>query len=56
MKVFKYITTVISVLILIIILLILVSYINHKFQLSKEDELFIANGEMLEINGHNIHV
>ncbi|MDD4541792.1 MAG: alpha/beta hydrolase, partial [Eubacteriales bacterium] len=56
MKVLKYITIIISVLILIIILFILVSYVNHKFQLSKEDKLFIPNGEMVEVNGHNIHV
>ena len=40
----------------IIILFIIVSYINHKINLSREDELFVPNGQMVEVNGHSMHV
>lgn len=38
------------------IIFITISYINHRIQLSKEDELFVPNGEMVEVNGHRAHV
>lgn len=48
----------IALLILIIMLLIfiLISYINHKIQLSKEDELFIPVGQQVEVNGRMMNV
>lgn len=39
-----------------IFLLVIISYINHKNSLSKEDKLFIPSGNMVEINGHKIHI
>lgn len=32
------------------------SFINHKLQLSKEESIFVANGEIVEINEHKMHV
>lgn len=39
-----------------IILLIIVSYANHKIHLFKENKLFLPKGQLVEVNGHNIHV
>lgn len=33
-----------------------ISFINHRIQLSKEDELFVSMGEMIRVNDHNIHI
>ena len=32
------------------------SFINHKIQLSKEEELFVSTGQLVEVNGHQMHV
>ena len=40
----------------ILILMIGISFINHKIQLSREAEIFKFNGELVEVNGHGIHV
>lgn len=40
----------------LVIIFIIISYINHRIQLSKEDELFVPNGEMVEVNGYRMHV
>jgi len=41
---------------LIFVLIISVSFINHKIQLSKEEELFVPTGQLVEVNGHQMHV
>lgn len=46
----------IGIIVVIVIIFITISYINHRINLSKEDELFVPNGEMVEVNGHRIHV
>ncbi len=46
----------IGIIIVIVIIFMRISYINHRINLSKEDELFVPNGEMVEVNGHRIHV
>lgn len=38
------------------ILILSVGFINHKIQLSKENELFIPTGQLVEVNGHQIHI
>lgn len=43
-------------LILLLIVLMTVSYLNHINQLSNEDERFIPNGQMVEVDGHSLHV
>lgn len=52
----KKILKLIGIIIVIVIIFMIISYINHRFNLSKEDELFVPNGEMVEVNGHRIHV
>ncbi|MFJ7405775.1 MULTISPECIES: alpha/beta fold hydrolase [unclassified Lysinibacillus] len=38
------------------VLILSVSFINHKIQLSKEEELFVPIGQLVEVNGHQMHV
>lgn len=52
----KGILKLMGIIIGLIIIFIGVSYINHRIHLSKEDELFVPNGEMVEVNGHQMHV
>lgn len=42
--------------VLIFATVILISFITHKIQLSKEASSFIPMGEMVEVNGHQMHV
>jgi pimeloyl-ACP methyl ester carboxylesterase len=51
-KILKFIGIIIG----LVIIFIIISYINHRIQLSKEDGLFVPNGEMVEVNGHQMHV
>ena len=55
-RTFKYLGVIIGIVVAIIIIFILISYINHRVHLSKEDELFVPNGQIVEVNGHNMHV
>ncbi len=56
-KVLKTISAVLVILIALLTLLILISWINHKIQLAKEDELFNATiGRTVEVNGHLMNV
>lgn len=56
MKIIKYIGIILLICIVAIILLLSVIYINHKIHLSKEDALFIPTGQMVEVNGHDMHI
>lgn len=38
------------------VLIIAVSFINHKIQLGKEEKLFVPTGQLVEVNGHQMHV
>ena len=56
-KRFKRLMLIIFAGIISIFLLILsVSFINHKIQLSKEEELFVPTGQLVEVNGHQMHI
>lgn len=56
-KRFKRFTSIVFTSIISILLLIIsVSFINHKIQLSKEDELLVPPGQLVEVNGHQMHV
>lgn len=55
-KVVKRIGIVLMILIIFLLVFILVSYINHRMQLSKEDELFVPVGQQVEVNGHMMNV
>lgn len=55
-SVFKYMGIIGSILLAIISFIIIISYINHKIHLSKEDKLFVPNGKIVKVNNHNMHV
>lgn len=55
-RIFKYIGVMIGIFLALIIIFIIISYINHKTHLSKEGGLFVPNGQMVEVNGHYMHV
>lgn len=40
----------------IIILLIVISFARHKICSSKEKELLVPLGELIEVNGHNMSI
>lgn len=40
----------------ILVLIISVSFMNHKVQLAKEEELFVQPGKLVEVNDHLMHV
>lgn len=56
LRMIKIATIIILAIILILVLTISASYLNHRIQLSKEDELFIPVGQIIEVNGHQMHV
>ncbi len=47
---------IIGVIILLILLLMIISFVNHKIKLKKEDKLFKTTGKIVEVNNHNISV
>lgn len=53
---YKYLMLITIMGLISIILLISISFINHKLKLSKEDELFVPIGKIVEINDHRMHV
>lgn len=55
-KILKRMITIFIAILILFVILVFVSFINHKIQLSKEDKLFIPTGQMVEVNGHNMHV
>lgn len=56
MKYVKWIGIALLLIIAVVLVLLTVSYINHKIQLSKEDELFNTNGTLVQVNGHNMNI
>lgn len=40
----------------IILIFVLISYINHRIQLSKEDKLFVPIGKQVKVNGYMMNV
>ena len=55
-KILKTLGTIVVVIFVLLFVIIGVSFTNHKIQLSKENSIFIPNGEMLRVNGHKMHV
>lgn len=47
---------VVGIIILLALLLIIISFVNHKIKLKKEDKLFKTTGKIVEVNNHNINV
>lgn len=54
-KGFKIIGIILGGIVGLLFMVITVSFINHKIQLSKEESIFVPNGKMVEVNGHDIH-
>ena len=55
-KFLKIICNIFISIVLLLSLVMLVSFVNHKIQLKNEDALFKTNGEIVEVNNHNINV
>ena len=55
-RIFKYVGIALITVVAIIIAFIIISYVNHKVNLSKENKLFVPNGQIVEVNGHFMHV
>lgn len=47
---------VILTILVIMVVVILLSFINHRIRLAKEADLFIAPGQIVKVNGHDMHV
>lgn len=56
LKGLRYTGIIISFLILILLLIIVASFINHRFQLSREDSRFTPVGQIVEVNDQQMHV
>ncbi|MDD2427603.1 MAG: alpha/beta hydrolase [Eubacteriales bacterium] len=54
--VLKRIGIAILVLLIIIVLVIMVSFIIHRIKLTKEAELFVPPGQIVNVNGYDMHV
>lgn len=52
----RFVLIIFTCIISIFVLILSVGIINHKIQLSKENELFVPTGQLVEINGHQMHV
>ncbi|MFA5636075.1 MAG: hypothetical protein WC977_09225, partial [Anaerovoracaceae bacterium] len=55
-RAFKRLGVIIGIVVAIVIVFIIISYTNHKIHLSQEDLLFVPNGQIVEVNGHSMHV
>lgn len=55
-KVFKRMIIIFAVLFALIGLIVVTSFTNHQIKLSKENKLFIPNGQMVDVNGQQMHV
>lgn len=55
-KLLKTLFKIFMILAIIIALIIVISYINHKTNLSKEDKMIIPVGTQVEVNGHIVNV
>ena len=53
---FEKIGIIFIVIILLILFVMLISFVNHKIKLKKEEKLFKTNGKIVEVNNHNINV
>ena len=55
-KAFRCLVVIFMVIISIFALVIFVSFVNHKLKLSEEDNRFVANGQIVDVNGRHMHV
>ncbi|MCM1370308.1 MAG: alpha/beta hydrolase [Clostridium sp.] len=52
----KFSMILLVIIILLIVSLIIISFANHKIKLKKENNLFKTNGQIIEVNNHNINI
>ena len=52
----RFVLKIFTGIISIFLLILTVSFINQKIQLSKEEELFVPTGQLVEVYGHQMHV
>jgi pimeloyl-ACP methyl ester carboxylesterase len=55
-KVLKVMKVSLSIILIAICVAILAVWVNHRINLSKENKVFVPNGQMVKVNGHNMHV
>lgn len=55
-KMFKIISVSMCSVLIIICVLIVIIFVNHRINLSKENKDFIPNGQMVNVNGYNMHI
>lgn len=55
-KFLKISMIIIVIIIFLIVLLMIISFVNHKVKLKKEEKLFKTTGKIVEVNNHNINV
>lgn len=47
---------IIKLILFVIVFVLVISFINHQICLKREEYLFVVNGELVEVNGYNMHV
>ena len=52
----KTIGIILGTIISLLLVVVAISFINHRIQLSREKSIFIPNGEIVEVNNHEMHV
>lgn len=55
-KLVKSIVIIFGVISAIIVVFLIITFINHRIHLQKEDKLFIPSGQMVEVNDHDMHI
>ncbi len=55
-KTMRRMDIVLLILVMVFITFILISYASHKLQFSKDGGMFVATGQLVEIDGRIIHV
>ena len=55
-KIVKIITLIMLIIMGLLLCIILITYINHKIQLKKEERLFKPMGQLIDVNAHKMHV
>lgn len=53
---FKGIGIFIVGLVVFVFVFLIIIFVNHKYKLYKEEDIFVPNGQMVEVNGHSMHI
>lgn len=52
----KRISTILGIILILLLVVVGISFINHNIQSSKEENTINANGKMVEVNSHEMHI